>query len=176
MNMMNLKSFILIIIYSVITGCSNSNDQEKIAIINLLNENAKRYKQKDLDCIMNTYLKDSNTIALGTEKNFIGIGFESIKENYKRDISQNWILLNYEYKNPIIFFRSDICWLTADVNSKIKVTVTNEFDENEEIIVDLDSRLTAVCKKVDGKWKFVLTNFQHFTNPNDKIKLQYDTN
>jgi hypothetical protein len=125
---------------------------------------------------MSTYLNDSTTIALGTEKNFIGKGFESIKENYKKDIAQNWVLLNYIYKNPIIFIKDDIAWLTADVYSNLKISIINEFDESEDIIIELDSRLTAVCRKVNGKWKFVLTNFQHFTNPAEKIKTNEETN
>lgn len=166
---MRIKTILIFVIFFQLLGCSKTEQEDKQEIIKLLNENSQCYRKKNLDCIMNTYLNDSNTIALGTEKNFIGKGFNSIRENYKKDISQNWVLLDYFYKNPIIYIQDDFAWLTTDVYSKLKVTIIDEFDISEDIIIELDSRLTAVCRKVNGKWKFVLTNFQHFTNPTEKI-------
>jgi ketosteroid isomerase-like protein len=157
---------IIILIAFFIVSCSEKPDMVKLKqeIVDLLNLNAECYRNKDLDCIMNTYMNDSTTIALGTERNFIGIGFDKIKELYKNDLSQNWTMNSYEYKNPVINIHGDVAWLTADVSSSIKVNLQgSEFD------IQLDSRLTAVCRKIGNEWKFVMTNFQHFKNPADAL-------
>lgn len=160
---------ILIISFVLLSGCSNSPDYEldKRKIIDLLEKNAGCYRNKNLDCIMSTYSKEPEVIALGTEKNFIGKGFEQIKKIYKKDLGQNWEMSTYEYKNPIIYVSGDVAWLTADVLSEIKFKM-----QDKDVNIKLDSRLTAVCRKVEGRWKFVLTNFQHFKNPIDALKAQ----
>ena len=158
--------FSLMILQALIIGCSNTPDfeLEQRKITDLLNQNAECYRNKDLDCIMGTYLKDSSAIALGTERNFVGKGYEEIYKIYKRDLGQSWEMTTYEYKNPLINVDGNVAWLTADVFSEIKVNIQgNDFN------IKLDSRLTAVCKKVDNEWKFVLTNFQHFKNPADAL-------
>ncbi len=166
---MKLKILILLITF-LFFSCSDSTEKDKAKILDLLNHNAECYRTKNLDCIMSTYLNDSSVIALGTERNFIGRGWDAIRNIYKSDLSQNWTMLKYEYRNPIINIHNDVSWLSADVYSKIKVTLPNENNEMQEIEIELDSRLTAVCKKVDGDWKFVLTNFQHFKNPESLIE------
>ena len=158
----------LILIAGITFSCSNS-DEDKAKIMDLLERNAGCYRTKNLDCIMSTYLNDSSVIALGTERSFVGRGYDAIRKIYKSDLSQNWIMLKYEYRNPIVNINNDIAWLTADVFSKIKVKLPDEYNEIKEIEIVLDSRLTAVCKKSSGKWKFVLTNFQHFKNPSDVL-------
>ncbi len=158
----------LIILLVLIVGCSNTSDfeLEQRKITDLLNQNAECYRNKNLDCIMETYLKDSSVIALGTERNFVGKGYEEIYKIYKSDLSQGWEMTTYEYKNPMINVDGNVAWLTADVFSEIKVNIRgNDFN------IKLDSRLTAVCKKVDDEWKFVLTNFQHFKNPADALNF-----
>ncbi|MFH1051599.1 MAG: nuclear transport factor 2 family protein [bacterium] len=158
--------FVLLLLPSIFFfSCSDSTEEDKAKIIDLLYHNAECYRSKNLDCIMSTYLNDSSVIALGTERNFIGRGWDAIRNIYKSDLSQNWTMIKYEYRNPIINIHQDVSWLSADVYSKIEVSLPDEYNEMQEIELELDSRLTAVCKKVDGEWKFVLTNFQHFKNP-----------
>jgi|GEM_PF-4990273 len=161
----------LILIFGFITSCTDPTE-DKAKIEDLLRKNAECYSTKNLDCIMNTYLNDTSIIAMGTEKNFIGRGYNAVMEIYKKDLSQSWQMIKYEYKNPIINIQDDIAWLTADVYSKIKVTLPDEYNDLQEFEIELDSRLTAVCKKVNGEWKFTLTNFQHFKNPSETFQSE----
>jgi hypothetical protein len=167
--MKSLQYLFLLILILILTSCSDSNEDTQ-KILDLLNKNAECYSTKNLDCIMSTYLNDTSIIAMGTEKNFIGKGYDDVRKIYKKDLSQNWQMIEYEYRNPVINIQNDIAWLTANVYSKIKIEVVDEFNEMKNIEIVLDSRLTAVCKKIDGQWKFVLTNFQHFKNPADEFR------
>jgi hypothetical protein len=160
---------ILFLITVFFVSCSDSanNELDKKLIRDLLTQNAKCYKTKNLDCMMGTYLKDSTILAFGTNREFIGHGWDSVKVLFEKDFAPNWEMISYEYENPIIRIENDVAWISSDINSEIKIAM-----QGSGFNIKLDSRLTAVCKKIDGKWKFVLTNFQHFSNPEQQLNAQ----
>jgi ketosteroid isomerase-like protein len=167
-----MKSLIITLLLTLplfLNNCANDPDfeLEKRKIIDLLNRNADSYRMKDLDGIMSTYLNDSTAIALGTSRDFTGNGFENIRELFKKDLTQSWEMLTYEYKSPYIRVSGDVAWLTADLYSEVKVNI-----QGKEFDLKMDSRLTAVCKKFQNEWKFVLTNFQHFTSPEQALNKE----
>lgn len=163
----NFLIFIITLVLLVSCADSPNNELDKKAIEDLLTQNAKCYKTKNLDCMMETYLNDSTTLALGTNKNFIGHGWDSVRVLFEKDFAPNWEMISYEYINPIININVDLAWLCADIKSEVKVSI-----QGRGFNIKLDSRLTAVCKKVDGNWKFVFTNYQHFNNPEQEINSQ----
>ena len=155
-----MKHTIILLLALTLLSCSEEKidfAKEKDQILKLLTKHSESYKEKNIDKMMDLYLNDSNSVAYGTNKEFIALGWDAIKKEFSEEFQGSWQMAEFEYQDPDIKIEKNIAWLVSDVNSKINVAF-----QGTNYSMNRTYRITAVLKKVENQWKFVLTNFQEF--------------
>jgi ketosteroid isomerase-like protein len=122
-------------------------------IENLLLLNVEGYKTKNIDKIMATYANVPEVTALASSFRYKAIGWENIKAMFSQDLKFDFSLINYDLSDMEVHQNDSIAWMHVDILAK--GIVGEQTLENK-------ARMTAVMKKISGKWLFVMTHFQSF--------------
>jgi len=152
------KLFLPILSILLLCSCSEQMDinQEKEAILRLLDEQSQCFKDMDADALLNLYIKDSTTIAGGPIPNLIVQGWDKIKDIYIKEF-KNYQILDYNYSNPKIIIDGDKAWVITDITSIMIINI-----QGTDTKVQANYRELSILKKIDNHWKFALTNMQSF--------------
>jgi len=144
-----MKKFTLVFIgIFLFSGISFANkkkaEKEKAAIIKVIEDGTKAFRARDIK-IMDTYVKDENTVRLGVSKNGFGVarGYSHLESGYKNNFKNNpnQITAKYEKVNYQVKVFKESAWAIHD-----QINHQSDGNKNKQIIVHF-------LEKVHGNWK-----------------------
>jgi uncharacterized protein (TIGR02246 family) len=119
-----------------------------------LAQHDKALREKNLAAVMDTFVDDPETVALGTSNGERWVGTENIKNAYTqifKDYDPNTLETDCDWKTGQHL--GDMAWLAATCKAK---------DSMKGKIRQYELNVTAAMLKQDGKWRFVML---HMSNP-----------
>jgi uncharacterized protein (TIGR02246 family) len=119
-----------------------------------LAQHDKALGEKNLDALMDTYINDPDTVALGTSNGERWVGTESIRNAYSemfKDYDPNTLDVNCDWKTGQHL--GDMAWLAATCKAK---------DSLKGKAREYELNVTAAMLKQNGKWRFAML---HMSNP-----------
>jgi uncharacterized protein (TIGR02246 family) len=119
-----------------------------------LAQHDKALGEKNLNALMETYVNDPDTVALGTSNGERWVGTENIKNAYSemfKDYDPNTLDIKCDWKTGENL--GDMAWLAATCQAKDSL-------KGKERQYELN--VTAAMVKQDGKWRFAML---HMSNP-----------
>jgi ketosteroid isomerase-like protein len=109
---------------------------------------AERYNKKDIKGIIKLFAIDKEVTAIGLCEKQAGIGPEGIKAVFEKDLFSYKGNRSLTFKNVAVSNYGFISWLSTDVYPYAIL------DDGRKV-PGVKARLTAVLRKIKGKWKFL---------------------
>lgn len=119
-----------------------------------LTQHDKALAEKNLDALMDTYINDPETVALGTSNGERWVGPENIRNAYTeifKDYDPNTLDVNCDWKTGQHL--GDMAWLAATCQAK---------DSLKGKARQYELNVSAAMLKQNGKWRFAML---HMSNP-----------
>jgi uncharacterized protein (TIGR02246 family) len=113
-----------------------------------LAQHDKALGEKNLDALMDTYINDPDTVALGTSNGERWVGTENIKSAYTeifKDYDPNTLDVKCDWKNGQ--YLGDMAWMAATCQAK---------DSLKGKARNYELNVTAAMLKQNGKWRFAM--------------------
>jgi uncharacterized protein (TIGR02246 family) len=122
-----------------------------------LAQHDKALRDKNLAAVMDTFVDDPETVALGTGNGERWVGTEAIKEAYTqifKDYDPNTLDVDCNWKTGQHL--GDMAWMAATCQAK---------DSMKGKMRQYELNVTASMLKQDGKWRFVMLHMSNPPNP-----------
>ena len=119
-----------------------------------LQQHDKALGEKNLDALMDTYISDAETVALGTSNGERWVGTENIRNAYTeifKDYDPNTLDVKCDWKTGQHL--GDMAWLAATCQAK---------DSLKGKARQYELNVSAAMLKQNGKWRFAML---HMSNP-----------
>ena len=120
-----------------------------------LAQHDKALAEKNLNAVMDTFINDPQTVALGTSNGERWVGTDNIRNAYTeifKDYDPNTLDVKCDWKNGQHL--GDMAWLAATCQAKDSLKgKTRKYELNVT---------AAMLKQDDGKWRFAML---HMSNP-----------
>ncbi len=129
-----------------------ADEKTQSEIMEVLNEYAKAYLDKDIESMMSLFVDNSDFVAIGTGKDEWINGHKQLEKGFRRDFSQT-DNIEIVFEKVTISNNGRISWLSA-------IMIINAEISGEEVI--LSGRLSMVLEKREDQW---LITHIHFSLP-----------
>lgn len=153
------KTGLFIVIFMVVAGLltvfpvnlSNlRNTKSKSEIHAMLTRFDELYRGKDVAGLTALYSDAPDVIAIGAGKSEQYIGPEAIEAAYKKEFSELGEIKSVRHKTLSVTISRETASLAA-----VRYITAQSKDE----VIHRRGRLTAVLKKIHGRWVFIQTHF-----------------
>jgi len=122
-----------------------------------LEQHDKALGEKNLNALMETYINDPETVALGTSNGERWVGTENIKNAYTeifKDYDANTLEVKCDWKTGQ--YLGDMAWLAATCQAK---------DSLKGKARQYELNVTAAMLKQGGKWRFAMLHMSSTPAP-----------
>ena len=126
----------------------------------MLNKYAQAYADKNIDAMMDLFLDDPDTVAIGTGTDEWAHGCDKIREGFKHDLDQA-DNIQVKFEKVTIQSANNVSWLSALMTMYALIS-------NKEVLIS--GRLSMVLERIENKWLFTQ---MHFSLPADEQEEGY---